>query len=76
MAASRRSTVYLDAELHRALRLKSADTDSSLSELVNNAVRQSLLEDAEDLAAIDERAPEPHLDFGQLVKDLKRRGKL
>ena len=76
MGASRRATVYLDAELHRALRLKAADTDYSLSELVNNAVRQSLLEDAEDLAAFEERAPEPNLDFGQFVKDLKRRGKL
>ncbi len=76
MGASRRATVYLDAELHRALRLKAADTDYSLSELVNNAVRQSLLEDAEDLAAFDERVPERNLDFGQLVKDLKRRGKL
>jgi hypothetical protein len=76
MGASRRATVYLDAELHRALRLKAADTDDSLSELVNNAVRQSLLEDAEDLATFGERAPEPNLDFGQFVKDLKRRGKL
>jgi hypothetical protein len=76
MGASRRATVYLDAELHRALRLKAAETDYSLSELINNAVRQSLLEDAQDLAAFDDRAHEPNLDFGQLLKDLKRRGKL
>jgi hypothetical protein len=76
MAESRRATVYLDADLHRALRVKAAETDQSLSELVNAAVRHSLLEDADDLAAFDERAHEPNLDFGELLKDLKRRGKL
>ena len=53
-----------------------AETDQSLSELVNSAVRRSLLEDAEDLTAFDERAHEPSLDFGAVVKDLKKRGKL
>jgi len=76
MGATRRATIYLEPELHRALRLKAAETDNSLSELVNNAVRQSLLEDASDLAAFDERAHQPNLDFGQFLKDLKRRGKL
>ncbi len=76
MKGSRRATVYLDADLHRALRMKAAETDRSLSDLVNGAVRRSLLEDADDLAAFDERAPEPTLDFETLVKDLKRRGKL
>jgi hypothetical protein len=56
--------------------MKAAETDQSLSELVNSAVRRSLLEDAEDLTAFDERAHEPSLDFGAVVKDLKKRGKL
>ncbi len=76
MSEPRRATVYLDSELHRALRMKAAETDRSLSELVNTAVRQSLLQDAEDLTAFDERAHEPTLDFGEVVKDLKKRGKL
>lgn len=76
MSEPRRSTVYLDSELHRALRMKAAETDRSLSDLVNAAVRLSLLEDAEDLTAFDERAHEPTLDFGAVVKDLKKRGKL
>lgn len=76
MSEARRATVYLDSDLHRALRLKAAETDQSLSDLVNSAVRRSLLEDAEDLTAFDERAHEPSLDFGAVVKDLKRRGKL
>jgi len=68
--------VYFNPQLHRALRLKAAETDRSLSELVNEAVRCSLAEDAEDLAAFDERASEPDLLFEDVVKDLKRRGKI
>ena len=76
MNTTKRATVYLDANLHRALRLKAAETDTSISELVNTAVRKTLAEDAEDLAAFRERADEPTLSFEELVQDLKRRGKL
>ena len=74
--ATNRATIYLDPSLHRALRLKAAETDQSVSNLVNAAVRHSLLEDAADLAAFDERASEPVLKFEAVLKDLKRRGKL
>jgi plasmid stability protein len=76
MSSPRRATIYLDPELHRALRVKAAETDQSISELVNAAVRQTLAEDAEDLAAFRGRAKEPNLDFESVLKDLRRRGKL
>ncbi len=76
VTGSRRSTIYLDADLHRALRVKAAETDDTVSDLVNAAVRRSLGEDAEDLAAFDDRAAEPSLDFATVLKDLKRRGKV
>ena len=76
MADNRRTTVYLDSDLHRALRLKAVETDSSISDLVNGAVRQSLVEDAEDLAAFDERAAEATVPYGEFVMALKRDGKL
>jgi len=76
MNESKRATVYFDPELHRALRLKAAETERSLSELVNEAVKLSLAEDAEDLAVFEERAREPNLMFENVVKDLKRRGKI
>jgi hypothetical protein len=76
MKPARRATVYLDPRLHQALRLKAVETDQSLSDLVNEAIRQSLAEDAEDLAAFDERKKEPNLDFETVVKSLRRRGKL
>ena len=77
MATSqKRATVYFDAALHRALRLKAAETDRSMSDLVNEAVKASLAEDAEDLAAFDERAEEPELPFESVVKELRRSGKI
>jgi plasmid stability protein len=76
MSETRRATIYLDADLHRALRVKAAETDHSVSDLVNAAVRRNLTEDADDLAAFDARAHEPNLDFGTVLKDLRRRGKL
>ena len=72
----KRATVYFDSELHRALRLKAAETERSLSDLVNEAVRLSLAEDAEDLAAFRKRKREPNLRFDDVVKELKRRGKI
>ena len=76
MDDQKRATVYLDSDLHRALRLKAAATDRSISEIVNEAVRRSLAEDAADLAAIETRAMEPEVDFAVVVKNMKRRGRL
>lgn len=75
-STQKRATVYFEPYLHRALRLKAAETDSSVSELVNEAVREALAEDAEDLAAFDDREKESELKFEDVVKDLKRRGKI
>ncbi len=75
-AAMKRATVYFDSQLHRALRLKAAETDRSMSDLVNDAVRLSLAGDAEDLAAFEERAREPDLLFEDFLKDMRKRGKL
>lgn len=76
MSSTKRATVYFEAPIHRALRLKSAETDVSVSELVNAAVRRSLAEDEDDLTAFRERAKEPRVTFEAVVRDLKRRGKL
>jgi hypothetical protein len=74
--ALRRATVYFNPAVHRALRLKAAETDQSVSEIINEAVGLSLREDAEDLAAFEERAHEPNIGFADAVKDLRRRGRL
>ena len=72
----KRATVYFSPEIHRALRLKAAETERSISDLVNDAVKMSLAEDAEDLAAFGDRVNEPNLPYEAVVKDLKRRGKI
>jgi len=74
--STKRATVYFDETLHRALRLKAAETEQSVSDLVNDAVKQSLAEDAEDLAAFDDRASEAELPFENVVKGLRASGKL
>ena len=76
MDTAKRATVYFDPDLHQALRLKSAVSSRSVSEIVNDAVRRSLAEDAADLAAFEERAKEPSLDFEAVVKSLRKRGKI
>lgn len=72
--AQKRSTVYFDSKIHRALRLKAAETDRSISEIVNDAVKLSLAEDSEDLAAFEERSKEPNLSYEDVLKDLKKSG--
>jgi len=73
---ARRATVYLDPDLHKALRLKAAETSRSISELVNNAIREALAEDAEDIAAFEERVGEPLISYDEMVKRLKRDGRI
>jgi hypothetical protein len=73
---AKRATVYFEEPVHKALRLKAAETDQSVSDLVNDAVRRALAEDADDLAAFRDRAAEPTFAFEEFVADLKRRGRL
>ncbi len=75
-ANQKRATIYLDTELHRALRLKAAESDCSISALVNAAVRSTLAEDVEDLAAFEDRAHEPNLRFEDVLEDLRQRAKI
>jgi len=74
--SAKRSTVYFDPDLHRALRIKAAHTHRTLSDLVNEAVRMAMREDQEDLAAFDERADEPTITDEALLEDLKAHGKI
>ena len=73
---TKRATIYFDPVLHKALRLKSVETSRSITDLVNQAVRESLAEDAEDLAAFDERAHEPLINYDEMVKRLKKDGRI
>ena len=71
---TKRATIYLDPELHKALKLKAVETSRSVSDLVNEAVIESMNEDTEDLAAFENRAKEPLISYGEMVKRLKKDG--
>jgi hypothetical protein len=74
--ATMRATVYLDPQLHKALRLKAVETSQSLSKLVNDAIKESLAEDAEDIAAFTERVKEPLISYDAMLKRLKKNGRI
>jgi plasmid stability protein len=74
MSTPKRATVYFEAEVHKALRLRAAANDRSISDLVNEAVRHSLAEDAADLSAFDKRRKERSVSFDSFVQGMKRRG--
>ena len=76
MADLKRSTVYFEPWVYRALKIKAAVTDESISDLVNDAVRESLREDVIDLEAARTRAREPRIPYDRVLKDLKRKGLL
>ena len=76
MATKERVTVYFQADIHRALRLTAAATDRSISDLVNDAVKAALAEDAEDLAAFSDRKNDRNLSFDTFVQGLKQRGRI
>lgn len=76
MEKSKRATVYFTAEVHKALRLRAAASEQSISDMVNDAVRIALSEDAADLEAFAERRGEKSVSFETFVSGLKRRGRL
>ena len=73
---TKRATIYFDPAIHRVLKVKSAETEHSISEIINDALRHELAEDQEDLAAFDKRANEPTISYEQLLKKLKADGKI
>ena len=73
---SKRATVYFDPIIHKALKLKSIETSKTISQLVNEAVKEALAEDAEDITAFDERAYEPLISYSEMVKRLKNDGRI
>ncbi len=73
---AKRATIYFDPDLHKALRLKAAETSRSITDLVNEAVRQALAEDAEDLSVFAARTAEPLVSYEEMVKKLKADGRI
>lgn len=72
----KRATIYFEEDLHKALKIKAAEASSSVSDLVNQAIRESLAEDLNDLQAFRERESEPAIDFETFLNGLKDNGRL
>jgi plasmid stability protein len=72
----KRATVYLKPDIHQAIKLKSAVTDQSISDIVNDALTAALSEDEEDLRAFDERAHETNISYEDFLAKLKADGKI
>ena len=75
-ALTKRTTVYLEDSLHQALRVKAAVSNRSISELINEMIRDRLAEDAEDLQTFRDREAEPVMSYEALLQDLQANGKL
>ena len=73
---AKRATIYFGQEIHKALRIKAAETSRSMSDIVNEAVKLALAEDAEDLAAFEVRAAEPLVSYENMLKELKKDGRI
>ncbi|KKO49244.1 CopG family transcriptional regulator [Arsukibacterium sp. MJ3] len=73
---SKRSTVYFEPSIHQALKLRAASSDTSVSELIDEAVRLLMREDQEDLAAVRQRANEPEISYEELLNSLQADGKI
>lgn len=72
----KRATVYFDPDIHKALKIKAAETSRSISDIIDDAVRHELAEDEEDLQAFKDRADEKTVSFEKVLKDLKANGKI
>jgi predicted AAA+ superfamily ATPase len=71
-----RATVYFDEGLHRALKLRALENDTTISDVVNEAVRSTLEEDLEDLTDLQARKKEKPVSYESFLKELKRRGQI
>lgn len=73
---TKRATIYLDSDLHKVLKVKAAETERSISDIVNDALRHELAEDQADLESFEERAAEPTVSYESLLNKLKADGKI
>jgi hypothetical protein len=69
-----RATVYLDDDVHKALRMKSAETGESMSQLINDAVRVVMAEDLEDISDWNARCNEQSIGNEEFLRQLRADG--
>lgn len=73
---SKRATIYFDPDIHKVLKIKAAELSTTISDIVDKALRNELYEDQEDLKSFRERVSEPSVSFENLLAELKKDGKI
>ncbi len=73
---AKRATIYFDPDIHKALKIKSLETSRSITDLVNQAVKEALSDDVEDILSFEERKNEPLISYDQMVKKLRKDGRI
>jgi len=76
MSLTKRATVYFDPDIHKTLKVRAAETSSSISDIIDNLLRNEFLADQEDLKVYRERLSEPTISYESLISDLKKNGKI
>ena len=72
----KRATIYFEEDLHKALKIKAAEASTSVSDLINEVVKEAFADDLHDLQAFRDRASEPTTDFESFLQRLKADGKI
>jgi len=73
---AKQATIYFDRNIHRAIKLKAAGSNRSISDVVNEAVRNLLAEEQKNLLAFEAQDYEPVMSYEDLLNDLKSEGKI
>ena len=71
-----RTTIAFEEDLLKLLKLKAVEVSTSVSQLVNDMMRDAFYEDSEDLQAFAERENEETIRFEAFLNELKADGKL
>jgi len=72
MGQPKRTTIYLNETIHRALKLKALESDKSVSELIEDAVKEQLAEDLHDMALIKKRKHGKEMSYDAFLEELKK----
>lgn len=73
---SKQATIYFDKDIHKAIKLKAAGTNRTISDVVNEAVRNMLNDEHKDLIAFEAQEYEPIMSYEDLLNELKSEGKI
>jgi hypothetical protein len=71
-----RTTITMNDKMFKILKMRAAETDESISRLVEDAVKYQILEDFEDIEDAEKREKESTHSFDDLVAQFKAEGLL